>query len=603
MKKLSTLIIGILSISSACFAQIETAGSYLDITRVSGGPVVVGDVLEIRAVIGIPAGTTITKLTYTDLVPTGTSFINGSLTTITNEGVVVGAIPNTGTYTNAAGDDRGQIAGSAITIHMGTGATSATGGSIIGGSTTPVFFNVASILMAAYRVTVTAAAGSIITLGGTFNYKSGVNTTVNLANTNISVLPPASCSASGVPNLLTAETNGGFGSGTTQNRAVGSPNVTGFTFTNLSTNQPGDNNYCIIKNTSPTQFTVGAPAAADRVFGKWDVIGDHTGTLTAAGNAPAANGVSGGYMLAVNASYAPANLFSTTINGIVPNTSYTVSFWMRNICSVCGGDPTMNAGSGTPGVKPNLAFSINGVDYYNTGEVAYTNQWVQKSFTFNSFLSTTFVINIKNNAPGGGGNDWVLDDISLTQCFLVLPVTLTGFEGIQVPGGVALNWQTADEKNISYFDIVRSSDNNNFEAIGRVDAHSLSNRNSYHFTDKVPSLKGTAYYRLRMVDTDGKFTYSKIIVIKESNTQTQTIRLLPNPARSSTALYMVSDDAGTARISLWNIAGIQVYTQTANVSKGQNTLMIQSLAELRKGMYVVKVIAGNKTSFTKLIIE
>jgi hypothetical protein len=219
------------------------------------------------------------------------------------------------------------------------------------------------------------------------------------------------------------------------------------------------------------------------VFGVWDVIGDHTGSSTGTGNSPAVNGVNAGYMLAVNGTYAPSSFFSTTVSGLTPNTAYTLSFWVYNLCSLCGANPSSNATSGTPGVKPNIAFAINSTDYYNTGEVAYSGQWVEGSFTFNSGASTSVPISIRNNAPGGGGNDFAIDDITLTTCLFVLPVDLISFTGSPEPGGVVLKWQTAGQHNTADFVVERSTGNDRFDSIGRVVALSQSTESTYNFMD------------------------------------------------------------------------------------------------------------------------
>ena len=66
---------------------------------------------------------------------------------------------------------------------------------------------------------------------------------------------------------------------------------------------------------------------------------------------------------------------------------------------------------------PNLTFCIDGTDYYTTGNVRYTGQWIKKGFTFlTGPAQTSFTLTIKNNAPGGGGNDWALDDITVATC-------------------------------------------------------------------------------------------------------------------------------------------------------------------------------------------
>jgi len=594
---------GLIFSCSASFAQVQTAASYIDVSQPGGGPIQSGDILEIRGIISVPSGTTVTGLTYTATVPTNTTYQAGTLTAETDEGVVVGGISNTGTYTDATGDDRGQIVGTAVTIYMGNGATSAAGGTIVGGTTTPTFYGAQTILMAAFRVKVTGAAGATFIVNGTLKYSvGGVPTTATLTSRIVAVSNESICTTPGPTNYLTAESNGTFGSGTTQN-STASAQVSGFTFIDLSANQPADGYYSIVNNNSPTQYTGSTPASGDRVFGDWDVIGDHTGSSTGTGNSPAAKNALGGYMLAVNGTYAPSVFFSTTVSGLTTNTEYTISFWVYNLCSDCGADPSTPTASGTPGVLPNIAFAISNTDLYNTGELAYTGQWVQSSFTFNSGASTSFGLNIRNNAPGGGGNDFAIDDISFSTCLVVLPVTLLNFQGSQQPGGVVLDWQTSNEENTAYYIVERNIGNDQFDSIGRVTALSTATGSTYHFTDNAAPQVKEIQYRLRMVNTDGNFTYSPIVVVGGAALQAQAINLAPNPSHTAATLYMDAEAPGTVQVSLYSLAGARVLMQTNTVSKGQNALPIESIGRLAKGMYIVRMVSGNQTASTKLVVE
>ena len=74
-------------------------------------------------------------------------------------------------------------------------------------------------------------------------------------------------------------------------------------------------------------------------------------------------------------------------------------------------------GNDSSGVKPNLTFQINGEDLYTTGEIAYSGEWVKKGFVFRTRTGqTSATVTIRNNAPGGGGNDWAIDDIAVSTC-------------------------------------------------------------------------------------------------------------------------------------------------------------------------------------------
>jgi hypothetical protein len=83
----------------------------------------------------------------------------------------------------------------------------------------------------------------------------------------------------------------------------------------------------------------------------------------------------------------------------------------------------------------------------------------------------------------------------------------------------------------------------------------------------------------------------------------QSLSVGPNPASNYSTLYLVAAEAGPVQISLWNLAGQQVHVQTGVVSKGQNAIGLQSIDRLAKGVYVVKMVSGNRTACTKLLVE
>jgi hypothetical protein len=605
MRPVLLLALSILLSISVYSQQIN--GSYYNVSRPSGGPVNVGDVLEIRAVIGVPSGTSITNVWYTDVVPTGTSFVNGSLSVRTNEDVVVPAIANTGTYTNAADGDRGQVVGSNITVYIGDGATSTTGGNITGGTTKPQFYTSASILMVAYQVTVTGALGSSIVTAGTFHYTSGTTAkTTNLTANQMTISKPYDCISTSSTNLITDETNGTFGSGsgsgTTPNRSTSSSNVTGFTKVNLTTGAPADGAYSIVNNTSPTSYTGSTPASSDKVFSVWDVLGDHTGASSSAGNAPTASGATGGYLLAVNASYAPSVVFHSVVNGLTPHNTFTVSMWIRNLCPSCGSDPNANASSGTPGIQPNLGVSFAGANYYSTGNIAYTGGWIQKTFTFQNGGGTSATLDIKNNAPGGGGNDWAIDDISLTQCLVILPVGLQSFTGKAGPDGNLLQWTTSFSADIQHFDVERSTDGSHFAAIGQVLA--TPDTSSYSFIDgMLPPNGGNFIYRLHILDLDGVPSYSNVVRIGTGNaTGSLTTRLTPNPTHNSSTLSIQSIEGGKGQASLWSSSGALIWSQPLTLPGGGYTTDLR-LPDLPRGIYIVKTTISTSSTVIRLVVE
>ncbi|GAB3915551.1 hypothetical protein [Larkinella terrae] len=95
-----------------------------------------------------------------------------------------------------------------------------------------------------------------------------------------------------------------------------------------------------------------------------------------------------------------------------------------------------------------------------------------------------------------------------------LPVRLSSFKGQALDNRIQLGWTTSWEQRSSYFDILRSADAVSFEKIGQVASvgNTTAGQTAYGFTDASPSL-GWNYYRLRQVDTDGRFDESKLIAV------------------------------------------------------------------------------------------
>src|SRR5882724_5530327 len=213
----SVVIIAILIVhSKKSIAQTADFGkSYINVTKgLNGGTVETGDTLEIRASFVVRSGT-FDSCGFTDAIPAGTSYIPGTIRVLTNEGKIYKQ------FTDAAGDDPGWITGSNVTINLGytTAAAPATAfrrGRVVN-THKPSFFGSTCIMIASFRVKVTASTGTnISTGGGAITYKNGasaIQTNTFPANT-VQVYPNYGiCSNTIGTNAIGTETNGTFGSG------------------------------------------------------------------------------------------------------------------------------------------------------------------------------------------------------------------------------------------------------------------------------------------------------------------------------------------------------------------------------------------------------
>lgn len=415
--------------SSSKAQKLIFSYSYQNVTRNgAGGTLENGDVIEVHALVKVDG--TSNNFYYIDTIPTGTQYIDNSLKIVTNEGLTF-----RGSYTNASNDDEGvyTITGSTprLRVNLGVGTAfpmgsiaafgSPTGGGKVTPGDKPKFYGT-TLFIVAYQLKVTASFGDTIHLTGNYYFDtSGINRTYRFDYAGIKIIANSGLCNNFSSASFTADSS--FGSGKIQNRVLAAI-VPGYIQINLGANAPGDGYYSIANNTSTDGTTDNTgpykPTTNNhRVFGGfWDIIGDHTGAANpVAGNAPVAPGTNGGYMLVVNAAFPTGEAFRQTISNVCPNTNYEFSAWVRNICSVCGIDSNSVA-TYTPGVLPNLSFAVNDVDYYTSGVIPYDKTWQKRGFMYKTGPNeTSFTISIKNNAAGGGGNDWVLDDIKLVTCY------------------------------------------------------------------------------------------------------------------------------------------------------------------------------------------
>lgn len=441
VRKLFILLYFLLSLSAKGISQsVDFGKSYINVSKgLNGGTLETGDTLEIRASFVVRSGT-YDSCGYSDAIPAGTVYIPGTIRVLTNEGKIYKQ------FTDAAGDDEGWITGSNIFIHLGYNQSSNPArwyrrGRVVN-THYPSFYGSTCIMIASFRVRITAATGAVVsTGGGSITYKNGaaaIQTYTFPANQIAVYKNYGICPNTVGTNSLGTEFNGTFGSGKPRNRGTSANVPPSYTYNIFTANSPQDYYYGIANNTSTDNAytTSNAWAKPDnsatthRVFTVWDIIGDHTGAASLTAGNTAADTVTkpnSGYMLVINASYRIDSAFQQTISGLCPNTYYEISCWMRNICSRCGCDslgrgassagylPT--AANDSSGVYPNLTFEVDGIDYYTTGNLLYTGKWIKKGFTFLTGPSqTSFTLKFFNNAPGGGGNDWALDDISVATC-------------------------------------------------------------------------------------------------------------------------------------------------------------------------------------------
>lgn len=165
-----------------------------------------------------------------------------------------------------------------------------------------------------------------------------------------------------------------------------------------------------------------------------------------------------------------------------------------------------------------------------------------------------------------------------------LPLTLLQFQAENNGNDVQLNWQTSQEENTTSFAVERSADGKTFTTIGTVKAvNNASFKNNYALTDAQP-LNGTAYYRLKMIDIDGRFTYSQMVSVRR-NDNNATLQLAPNPA--SNVLYVQAKGSEPVTVQITDMHS-RLLQQQSRILNG-NTSFSVNIGQLSPGIYYLTV--------------
>ncbi|MEM0993980.1 MAG: T9SS type A sorting domain-containing protein [Bacteroidota bacterium] len=186
------------------------------------------------------------------------------------------------------------------------------------------------------------------------------------------------------------------------------------------------------------------------------------------------------------------------------------------------------------------------------------------------------------------------DGKSSEECCLpvmiIIPVELLSFEGKAIDKGNQLTWTTASEINNRGFEIWSSRDAKSWKSIGFVEgaANSLGLQD-YRFLDELP-LKGINYYRLKQIDFDGAYEYSKIIAIDGQKTD-NWVWLQSNLVQNQLSVLLADE----ADITIINAAGIKVQQRTIN---GNSTV---DVTDLSTGTYHLLVVAASEMKVLRFV--
>ena len=179
-----------------------------------------------------------------------------------------------------------------------------------------------------------------------------------------------------------------------------------------------------------------------------------------------------------------------------------------------------------------------------------------------------------------------------------LPVMLQDFTGRMQNGHVLLQWRTSSEVNVNGFEVQRSYDGINFSRIDFVKAAGNSNTvRQYNYNDREPAVEKN-YYRLNMIDLDGKSKLSEVVLVSQERPVQQVT--MTNPFSNQINVRFARLPEGTVKLVLYDMMGRKVASSQISAAT-QPILPLGDLERLGRGSYVLWVETEGKVFRNKLI--
>ena len=195
-------------------------------------------------------------------------------------------------------------------------------------------------------------------------------------------------------------------------------------------------------------------------------------------------------------------------------------------------------------------------------------------------------------------SNWSLQSVAATMgtqnpC-TIMPIGLSKFSYQAYEKKVQLKWETVSEANNNLFTVERSVNGVNFEVIGNVSGTGNSNTlTPYEFIDNKPNFIN--HYRLKQLDKDGKYSYSKILYVKVENASPLFIR---QNLVTSVFQYQVNSSLSGSTIEIFDMIGHTVYK--TKVKSGVQNVNVSNWAV---GKYVVRLFTVEGQMYSQPFVK
>jgi len=258
----------------------------------------------------------------------------------------------------------------------------------------------------------------------------------------------------------------------------------------------------------------------------------------------------------------------------------------------------------TPGTyTANLTFTLP-LGYLNLGDEANLNLYNRSSNSDGSWSLLVSGASSMTSTTVTFNGVSTLGQFTIGSSSSPLPVELVSFTGKVKDQKVYLNWSTATEVNNYGFEIQRSGQTDKWEVLGFVEGHGNSNSpKEYNFIDSEVNSAGTYLYRLKQVDNDGSYEFSKTIEVNfGSPINFELNQNYPNPFNPSTTISFNLAESGKVILKIYNIMGEEIKTLVEGYREAGIYTVNFNADEYPSGMYLYRLSTNGFTETKKMLL-
>jgi len=359
--------------------------------------------------------------------------------------------------------------------------------------------------------------------------------------------------------------------------------------------------YCVAKAQSPVSETVGTPTSVTTIssYSGWvnpPAIMSYSGNAEVQNAEPSTNTYASGggnvYFTNTPGVYLEAKWLNPA-GWVFSDVFPTVTFSMHNF------DVVNNANELVLELSSDNGNSYQSMPYHRLGGSMFASgQWnvmeavSGASISFNGPLIFRF-------RQTSSAKTFRIDDLSFSWTGL-LPLRVVQFTGTKSANANNISWKISTQNNPGIVTLEKSNNGKEYTGIFTHTAKG-NGESSFSYADIISRSESKYYYRLKMVNADGRLEYSRVLLLKNVAPDELIQHVSQMPASSTVNLQLNSPVATKGIIQIFNAAGQLQYLQVRELLEGINSLQL-NVTSLTPGIYCLKVVAGAQSQTRQWMI-